>query len=836
MRVPTRMAAVLIIPLLAAIILAALRVNDSIDDAGQFDQAHRIAVLSQSGTDLMDQLQRERDLTIDTRAQAAAGKDGLQEQRRNTDASIKAFHDEAARIPHAQRFDRQMKAVQTELQDLPKLRAATGHLSSAMVSSGYTKMIMPILGVNNLVGIHMDKAHAQGWAKYTLSAATAMVWSERALLADAADAGKITQDQRGGLESALRLDDWASREFRLAAGDQDLKQYDDLMSRPAVKAAGDALQAVLTRQQSAFDQNTLPTNWYSDFTVKIEGLAHLERAVGDRLVNESAQLEHQADEKAWRDAGVALLLLVGALSLTALVSRSIVIGLRRLQTSAVEVSEVRLPAVMASLTAGRTDPDDLRIEPVASGSRDEIGEVGRAVDALHQAAVGLATSQARLRENVAAIFQNLAHRNQSLVQRQLRIITELEREELDSRQLERLFQLDHLATRMRRNSENLMVLAGADAGGRTAAPMGLLDIVRTAVSEVEQYERIVPRLRPGTAVTPGVSGDLVHLLAELLENATSFSSPLSEVTVSSQHLPDGRMLVEIRDLGIGMTQEQMDAANESLRLGPSIDISLSERLGLYVVGTLAHRHGIEVHLRPAAPAGVSALVILPLGLTVDETAPPAQHGGGHRAPRQALNGDVEPPRSVPAPTDAHRAPAPQPVRQPAPGAYAPTAADVPAAPQVFRPEPAADAQALVMAEQHVPSLPTDLPADIFRVTGTARAEQPGAYHDPADLDGLPADLPVRGGPGASGRPPQDDLPPLPVRGESAAAAPAFEARPADPLPQRAPAAGPRHGGGPPAEERPVDPERIRSRLSGFQQGAHRAAREQEAPRPESSHD
>jgi hypothetical protein len=237
--------------------------------------------------------------------------------------------------------------------------------------------------------------------------------------------------------------------------------------------------------------------------------------------------------------------------------------------------------------------------------------VARAFDQVHREAVRLAANEAALRGNVNAMFVNLSRRSQSLVQRQIRVITRLEQGEQDSERLATLFQLDHLATRMRRNSENLLVLAGEELSRRWSRPVALVDVLRAAASEIEQYERVTLNAQPGISVRREPVSDLVHLTAELVENATSFSPAGTPVTIAAHTLNTGGVLIEITDLGVGMGAEDLAHVNWRLDNPPTVDVAVSRRMGLFVVGRLAARHGIRVRLRPGPSGGMVALVWLP---------------------------------------------------------------------------------------------------------------------------------------------------------------------------------------------------------------------------------
>ncbi len=288
-------------------------------------------------------------------------------------------------------------------------------------------------------------------------------------------------------------------------------------------------------------------------------------------------------------------------------------ALRRLRDAAVAISEQRLPALIDQLSHYDPSHVDTRVAPIPINTRDEIGDVARALDQVHREAVRLAAEQALLRGGINALFATLSRRTQSLIADQLALLTDLENSEKDAGRLADLHRLDHAATRVRRNTETLLILAGEKPGRRWDQPVALAEVLRAACSEVKDYQRIRLTGIPEAVVHGRAVTDLVHLLAELLENATVFSPPQTEVRVSATRLPDGRMLIEIHDRGISFTAEGYDIVNQKLAAPPAImDPSMSTRLGLFVVSRLADRHGIRVQLRPTdGLGGTIALVMLP---------------------------------------------------------------------------------------------------------------------------------------------------------------------------------------------------------------------------------
>jgi len=247
---------------------------------------------------------------------------------------------------------------------------------------------------------------------------------------------------------------------------------------------------------------------------------------------------------------------------------------------------------------------------------------------------------------------NLSRRSQSLIERQLRLIDSLEQGEQDSERLGSLFKLDHLATRMRRNGENLLVLAGQDAPRRWSQPVPLVDVLRASLSEVEQYERVQLQVQPGFAVVGQAVNDIVHLVAELVENATTFSPQDTRVSVNAQPLSGGGMMLDITDNGIGMPQEDCTETNRRLAEPPVVDVSVSRRMGLFVVGRLATRHGIRIQLRPASSGGLTVLALLPETIVNRLSSAPAQRERGGAEGQLAAAGLTGRPAIPDSPADA----------------------------------------------------------------------------------------------------------------------------------------------------------------------------------------
>lgn len=337
----------------------------------------------------------------------------------------------------------------------------------------------------------------------------------------------------------------------------------------------------------------------------------LAKQVTDQVVGSMRDRASEERQAAIRDALTTIGLLVAAIGLALAVARMLLEPIKRVRLGALDVAQKQLPTALAQIRAGE---EPAPVEPLPVHTGEEVGQLARAVDVLHTEAIHLATEQARLREQVSAMFETLSRRSTSLINQQLGLIENLERDEDDPRRLESLFRLDHLAARIRRNGESLLVLAGAAPRGGAGQDLPLGDVVRAAVSEVQDYQRV--RLSVSDLIIrAGAAPNLIHLFAELIDNALSYSPPDSTVLVASLRGVDGGTLVEVSDDGLGMTPDAVAAANQSLVTGGEVTTETARRMGLYVVGQLAIRHEVTVRIRPNPEStGTIVSVFLPAAL------------------------------------------------------------------------------------------------------------------------------------------------------------------------------------------------------------------------------
>ncbi|MFB7594532.1 nitrate- and nitrite sensing domain-containing protein, partial [Streptomyces sp. NPDC056160] len=629
-RISTRLVSLLALPVIAATTLGALRINQNLDDIQQLDNMKLLTDMTKQATELAAALQEERDqsagpLSHPSSASAITVKGFRDKTDRATENFLSASEeiDSASKGGNLQGVRETLVGLASELNHLGSIRktAYAHEKNSTQTVEAYHRLITELLSLSQ------DMAEATSnpemiqrtRALSAFSSAKEYASIQRAVIAAAlpannTSAANLSENDRLYAQSALDSQTSEINSFRNIYGDgaeELIKPMEE--GNPTIQSADTYAKRALD-SNSGLDQQTKRSyrDWVDDSSTKIEQMKKIEHTLLEEMEQKARELRSATE----RDAIIsgALILLVLGVSLVGafVVARSMIRSLRRLQDTATKVAQDRLPELVKQLSESDPQDVDTSVESVGVHSRDEIGQVAAAFDEVHREAVRLAAEQALLRGNVNAMFTNLSRRSQGLIQRQLSLISELESREADPDQLSSLFKLDHLATRMRRNGENLLVLAGEEPGRRWTRPVPLVDVLRAAASEVEQYERIELASVPTTEVAGRVVNDLVHLLAELLENATSFSSPQTKVKVTGHALPDGRVLIEIHDTGIGLSPEDLAAINERLASPPTVDVSVSRRMGLFVVGRLSQRHGIRIQLRPSDSGGTTALVMLPV--------------------------------------------------------------------------------------------------------------------------------------------------------------------------------------------------------------------------------
>ncbi|MEW2418912.1 nitrate- and nitrite sensing domain-containing protein [Streptomyces sp. NPDC046866] len=665
-RVATRLNAILLLPVLVGLVMGGFQVKGSLDTWNEAKDAEKTARIVQAAAEYGQALLNERDLTAEPLLKGDTKNEAVGKAYEATNTAKEKFAQAVKDLPKNQGLERRLDLFR---QEEPKLETVRSHAYQTQETAkkappsafgpiptedGYLLVQHYLMQFSNELGLGTGNVTSYGRMVYAIELAKAAESLQRAigthLLVRPNEDENVRKAQLVAFSSYAYLEEIAIGEYVAAGTEDDTNRLKEVMAKKsqesAAKLAAAKSQAeqagtpfkvpapvngsVLTamtdgiasgEKPAVLAKNGItPLSWQAAATGKFEGYAEVERELLDKAVKDTVVVSDDARNAAiWTGAVVVVALLV-AFILAGMVARQMSRSMRRLRGAAFDVAEQRLPMLVDQLS--RTDPGkvDTRVAPIPIDSQDEIGEVARAFDQVHREAVRLAAEQALLRGNVNAIFTNLSMRNQSLIEGQLSLITDLENNEADPDQLENLFRLDHLATRMRRNGENLLILAGEEPGRRWDQPVPLVDVLRAASSEVEQYERIELAGVSEAEIHGQAVTDLVHLLAELLENATTFSSPQTKVRVNATRLPDGRVMVEIHDKGIGLTAEDFADINHKLANPPTVDAAISQRMGLFVVGRLADRHNIRVQLRPSGEAaGTTSLIMLPDAIT---------HGGG----------------------------------------------------------------------------------------------------------------------------------------------------------------------------------------------------------------
>ncbi|WP_040686466.1 HAMP domain-containing sensor histidine kinase [Nocardia vinacea] len=403
-----------------------------------------------------------------------------------------------------------------------------------------------------------------------------------------------------------------------------------------ILAMGDAIERVMPTAKPDLDRVVQPNNAVLKDMIEVAMRTHVvdlvelrrlaieSRDVFTGLTRQIVQgVIHDVDDKVAeaRSAAVQASLVVlgtviAALALALWVAHSLLQPLRRLRAGASELAEKDLPSEVERIMRG-AQLEDIEVKPVPVHTGEEIGEIARTVDGLHTQALKLAAQQQLLRDQVNDMFETMARRSQTLVDRQLSMIEALEFEEKDPERLGQLFRLDHLAARMRRNSANLLVLAGTRSRHDRSGPVEVRDILRAAVSEVEDYQRVKSGATPDGWVAGIAATDVVHLIAEMLENALRASPPDSDVTFAYSRTSEGGLLIEVIDEGIGITTNELNEINERLATPTVVTVATTRQMGMFVVGKLAERHGITVRLRRTHDRALSP------GITASLHIPPA---------------------------------------------------------------------------------------------------------------------------------------------------------------------------------------------------------------------
>jgi signal transduction histidine kinase len=704
-RVRWKLVAVIAVPTLIAAILGAFQIYNDASSAMANARIQHLAQLNGAVVQLTQALEDERDLSAGyaaNRFSAGALSTQLHQAQAKTNSAASAVQSLAGGVTVNAGYQPavvlDIDAVLNNVNDLTSIRhvVTTSQALPAKIIEVYTNNIIKAANAFSAsIGRGANDATLQGDA-ITLGALL-RVESDKSVQRAILYAALSTPQQvlqPGDLQSlnqAYEQEQADQSNFFASTDTTEQQNFNNTVSGLQVDLAASEEKLAITESAKtppvALTTRNLGADaftagrWYDNMAATIGDTRKVVDDLTASITNRAGSLSSQATRGLVGTSVVTVLLFLLVLLVSAMVARSLIRPLRKLRSDALDVAGNRLPEMVRRLSQSEGADEGVEIEPIGVNSTDEIGEVARAFDQVHREAVRLAADEAMLRGNLNAMFINLSRRSQSLIERQLSLIDSLEQSEQDSGRLSSLFRLDHLATRMRRNSENLLVLAGHEVTRRWSQPVPLVDVLRAAISEIEQYERVVLNVQPGIVVVGQAVNDVVHLVAEIVENATTFSPEDTQVYVSGQPLSSGGVLLDITDNGVGISDQEMSHANWRLDNPPVVDVAVSRRMGLFVVGRLAARHGVRVRLRHAQVGGLTALIWLPDTVAAPEVAPPLGRL------RRFEADDFGPAPSLSAPTGTL---APGAASQAAAAARIPRFSPVsPATPPTFTPPPAA---------------------------------------------------------------------------------------------------------------------------------------------------
>ncbi|MEH0927950.1 sensor histidine kinase [Micromonospora sp. CPCC 205558] len=626
-RIRSKLALILVVPVAAVIALATVRLISVGEGAIDATRARALTALSIDVSALTQDLHAERMAAAAYLASPQQPADAYNLRVRQTQQQVDAYRAERGRIgdvPAALR-DRltaiddhlaTLDATRQEVLDRRQMAVAEAVLRYGVI---LTDLVSYGDGLAQLPG---DESLADSRrAVAAFARAKASVAEEEAVAYTALTAGQLDSEQFSSFVATLTGQQEALVAFSLAAEPAQRGLVNSTVSGDAVGLA-DRVATDITR---SVGQRPLVSA--QDATAAIGAVNDLMRwaeiQLQDRLLQQADQARSDVIRQAVVESVLVLLTLIIAVSLAVVLARSLNHSLRRLREGALSVANHDLPDAvqrlqnMGSVGDGGVDEIVRQVrDPIQLNSRDEVGQVALAFNVVHREAVRVAAEQAALRTSVSAMFLNLARRSQTLVDRMIGELDAIERGEEDPKRLAQLFELDHLATRMRRNDENLLVLAGADSAVPRRDDALVVDVLRAAQSEVELYNRIeFGTVDTDISVAAHAVNDVVRLVAELLDNATRFSPPNTTVVADGRRIRD-YVLIQIEDRGLGLTDEQLDSLNRRLAAPPSVDVAAFRLMGLAVVSRLASRYGIRVELRRNVEGGTVAQVTLPAATVV----------------------------------------------------------------------------------------------------------------------------------------------------------------------------------------------------------------------------
>ncbi|MGW3323932.1 sensor histidine kinase [Streptomyces virginiae] len=746
--VRAKIVSLLMVPVVSLLALWAFATVNTAQDMARLSRVQQVDTeIRTPVAAAVTELQAERRAAVRLLADPAADQGALDQQARRTDAAVQRLrlgdqHTVADSGDYRSDIVVRLEAFVAAAEGLGSSRKdiADRRATPEAAYTIYTRVVDSAFAVGGaLTGGEKAELGSDARVLLEFSRAAELLSREDALLAAPGPRTAETLRQlTGAVESRRALTDSAARDL---PADQQAVWESAAKSAAYADLTGAEDRALVAGASK--DSRGVPAGWEAAHNAIASSMREVEAGVDVAAADRADPFT----EGALTPAGAAVLLGLAAVAASLVISvrigRALVVELVSLRNTALEIAHRKLPQAMERLRAGQ-EIDVAAETPPGPPAEDEITQVGEALGTVHRAALSAAVERAELASGISGVFVNLARRSQVLVHKQLTLLDSMERRADDPNELGDLFRLDHLTTRMRRHAESLIILSGATPGRAWRMPVPLTNVVRAAVSEIEDYPRVEVRQLAEAAVVGGAVADLTHLLAELIENAAQFSPPHTKVRVSGEPVGTGYVL-EVEDRGLGMGPETLGDANRRIEQSESLDLFDSDRLGLFVVSRLSARHGVKVHLRTSPYGGTTAVVLLPnsmlqSAITAAAGSPAATASPHGSAPDSDTAARPEP--SAPAPARASSpspssAPSPSPSPSSSPGPKPVARAEQPPAMAVVR----EDAQPPARTPAPNPAGEEPRPAPVAslrpRVPGGAGARTQAAAAPPASVTELP---------------------------------------------------------------------------------------------------
>jgi len=631
-----RLAAALVVPLLTVVALSAVLVAAQVRTAHAASRTRSAAELTIRVNGLVRALAQER-YTASTLV-ASAGIVGAADAATARPPTDKAYAEVlAGKVPDDPKLRTALADAEKQMGQLPVIRKSidTKSTNVGAVGDAFNKIVASWLGVTAAqvgVGATDQTVVRTVTALTAISNLTEQVAQQRGYVSLAVFNADQVAPSVARIRAAVGAEAAWLSQFNAAAdnGQRQLYEQQVVPAQAPVATLRDQLLNEAAQPGKKIDINIV--QWVGVVGTEVNQLRGVEAQITTDLTDRSSSLASAATTRAWLVGIGAAIIMALAVGVSVVIAQRLVRQLRALREGAVRVAEERLPAVTAAIRQ-RRPLDDISDDTPDMDADDEIGDVARALRDVYTAAVNSATEVAA-QHSLSSSMRNLARRSQALIHRQLRLITDLERDQQDPDMLERLFRLDHLATRMRREVEGQIALSGGRPSRVFRQPVKVIDAMRAAVAEVESYTRVEASTTVEDRLVGPVVGDVIHLLAELIENACQMSPERTPVNVTSSRVGTG-VAVEVEDRGIGIAPATMHELNRRLADPPPFNSeSEGDKLGLWVVANLAARHEISVQLARNPYGGVTAIALLPSGVLAEMDALP-QHAEPDDEPLRA---------------------------------------------------------------------------------------------------------------------------------------------------------------------------------------------------------